>query len=220
MKFRIESGFVREAQRQNLWELAQQEQLAQAQQQRALDSLNQQQVEWDRTRHDGKNWVGTAKRLLQSDQPAGAASCLEALGVWLDVRPQRSAHSLHARLHNMLPGWQIHCRTGVTLCLRISPSVDSHSAHNDLVVSLVDNLFRNALTATWRGGVRGQIWQEPDQLVLSVADTGVGFGQSEGDGWGLALSVLKQQVASLGGRWRTEHCGGVCQRIWLPRQTL
>ena len=103
---------------------------------------------------------------------------------------------------------------------------------------IVRNLVHNALKFTERGWVRTALQVEPDALVLTVADSGIGihpedhetifemFRQADGSdtrrygGTGLGLHIVRRYVELLGGSIGLESVRGqgACFTVRLPRQ--
>ena len=170
--------------------------------------------------HDGKSWVGSAKRLLEGRRTQQALDCLDALAVWMDTGRPGQNRGLRQRLSAMVSTWQAERARGVALIIRVSPAVPEQSQHQDLLVSAADNLLRNALKFTERGAVRVQIWHNRQAICLRVSDSGPGLGSNRvSDGWGLGLSFLRQEVLKLDGVLVIDTKAGVgtAVQIKLPR---
>ena len=177
------------------------------------------QLELTHTRHDSKNWVGSARRFLQAQHPDKALACLDSMVECFRAPQQSSQKGLRIRLTQMRTAWDGDCRCPVQLMIAVSPAVEEHLSCADLVLSLCDNLVRNALRATRQGAVRLQLWRQSEGIAVHVADTGPGFSHStdhSGDGWGLGLAIIREQIERAGGQLSIRSNAGVCGYAWLP----
>jgi len=95
------------------------------------------------------------------------------------------------------------------------------------------NLIKNAMQATTRGGaITVETGQNPDEVWISVADTGQGIPQDQvhhifepfyttkEKGTGLGLMIVQRIVRQHGGHMELEsrEGQGATFRIWLPRR--
>ena len=113
---------------------------------------------------------------------------------------------------------------GLTLVTDIEPDLPTIIGDRDRLIQVVINLISNAVKFTPSGTVTGSARRDGDQLVVSIADTGVGIAPEDqetvfeqfrqaGDtltdkprGTGLGLPICREIV---------EHHGG---RIWVESQ--
>jgi len=117
----------------------------------------------------------------------------------------------------------------LTLRAEIAPDLPPVGGETVYLRRVVDNLLNNAVKFTAAGGmITVRMWQEEDQVVLQVADTGIGippdrqeriferFYQVNGSlrrrygGVGLGLALVKEVVELLGGKVGVESevgCG-------------
>jgi GAF domain-containing protein/CheY-like chemotaxis protein len=114
---------------------------------------------------------------------------------------------------------------GLKLEKQIEPDLPTISGDRDKLIQVIINLISNAVKFTNQGSVTCRVYQQNEELVVDIADTGIGiaavdhaavfeqFKQVGGDtltdkpkGTGLGLPICKQIV---------EHHGG---RIWLQSE--
>jgi signal transduction histidine kinase len=130
-------------------------------------------------------------------------------------------------------------RRGLTLALRCPPDpvlVTGHAAELDRVVM---NLVSNAIKYSPDGGrIRVGVQPGPKEVVLTVADQGIGIGEEDQDrifseffrspnprarqepGTGLGLAIVRRIVERHGGRVELESSlgAGATFRVRLPRE--
>ena len=71
--------------------------------------------------------------------------------------------------------------------LDIPPQLCAHRVPPMMLLTLVENTIKHGLNPSRQGGlVRVTAWRQDEQLMLSVADTGMGFKAGWGAGQGLA----------------------------------
>lgn len=208
----------RETIRQSLWQQAAEVQALLADRETHQGQLEQA---FGHRLHDGKSWVGSAKRLLEGSRSGEALACLDALADWMDTGRPGLGKGLRNRLARMMPTWQSHLESSAILTIRVSPAVPDNFEHVDLVISALDNLLRNSLNFTKRGGIRAQIWRQRSGISLTVCDTGSGINpDAPSVGWGLGLTFLRSEIQRAQGSISIQSKAntGTQVRVHLPMQ--
>jgi signal transduction histidine kinase len=165
---------------------------------------------------------------LQSEQQASVvviarraramAKMMDDFAAIVDVETklQRRPVDLAALVHEMLTDLQVQTtveQATLTLTVEIAPDLSPMSGDAIQLERVVDNLLDNALKFTPAGGhIAVRLWQEGENLVLEVSDTGIGipddqlervferFYQIDGSttrrygGTGLGLALVKEIV--------------------------
>lgn len=205
MRFKKTSYIVRDGHTPSLWEIA-----AQHQQTVALhhQAKAHTQTLLNQTRHDSRNWVSSARRFIEGHQHDQAMACLEVLNTWLTHPVRASQIGLRRQLQDAATSWQAQCDRAVELVIRVSPAINESNVQNELILSVLDNLIRNALRATHRGAVRCMLWQSSQEMVLRVSDTGGGL-SGKIHGWGMGLSLIEKRVRAIGGSLELDNHSGV-----------
>lgn len=205
MRFKKSSYIVRDGQTPSLWDVAEQHQKAVAQHHQAK---SHHQTLLNQTRHDSRNWVSSAKRFIEGNQPDQAMACLDVLNNWLDRPLHSSRLGLRRQMESACVSWRAQCHRGVNLIIRVSPAIKESNIQNELILSVLDNLIRNALRATHRGAVRCILWKDGREMVLRVSDTGGGLSDKT-HGWGMGLSLIEQRIRAIGGSLELDNHPGV-----------
>lgn len=87
-----------------------------------------------------------------------------------------------------------------------------------LLRRVISNVLSNAMRAAGpQGSVAIQIRRYQDMAMLSVGDTGPGFGKIS-KGFGIGLAEVARIISGNGGRMELGNTagGGVCVSLWLP----
>ena len=205
MRLKKSSYIVRDGQTPSLWDVAEQHQDAVA---RHHQAKSHHQTLLNQTRHDSRNWVSSAKRFIEGNQPDQAVACLDMLNNWLDHPLQSNQLGLRRQLKSAYCSWRAQFHRCVNLIIRVSPAIKESNIQNELVLSVLDNLIRNALRATHRGAVRCMLWQSGHDMVLRVSDTGGGL-SGKTYGWGMGLSLIEHRIRAIGGSLKLENHTGV-----------
>ena len=205
MRFKKSSYIVRDGQTPSLWDVAEQHQKAVAQ---SHQTKAHHQTLLNQTRHDSRNWVSSAKRFIEGNQPDQAMACLDVLNNWLDRPLHSSRLGLRRQMESACVSWRAQCHRCVELIIRVSPAIKESNIQNELILSVLDNLIRNALRATDRGAVRCMLWNNGRDTVLRVSDTGGGL-SGKTHGWGMGLSLIEQRIRAVGGSIQLENHPGV-----------
>ncbi len=171
------------------------------------------------------NTLANVRRLYDKDAGAGA-SMLENLMRYLEVALprmreaqstlERDADLIESflRIHRIRMGERLAFSIDVPLALRKQPVPPM------MLLTLVENAVKHGLNPSPDGGlIRVVARADGDHLVVSVADTGIGFGTAVGAGTGLA-NIRARLAAEFGDRAGLElennDLGGATARIVLP----
>jgi signal transduction histidine kinase len=173
------------------------------------------------------NTLANVRRLYEKDAGAGA-TMLDNLMRYLEVALprmresestlERDAELLEAflRIHQIRMGERLGFSIDIPFALR------THPVPPMMLLTLAENAIKHGLNPSPEGGlVRIKARAESDRLILSVADTGLGFAPGSGAGTGLAniRARLAEQFgdnASLA--LENNDLGGVTATIVLPLQ--
>ncbi len=171
------------------------------------------------------NTLANVRRLCDKD-PAAGRTMLEKLMRYLEVAlPRmrdsestlgRDAQLVEAFLHvqKIRMGQRLAYSIDIPLALR------AHPVPPMMLLTLTENAIKHGLNPAPDGGqIRVAARVEDDRLILSVADTGVGFAPGSGVGTGLA-NVRARLAAQFGGNaalmLENNELGGVTATIVLP----
>jgi len=175
------------------------------------------------------NSLANVRRLYAIDHGAGR-EMLEKLMRYLEVALPRiregttnlagDAALIEAFLHVQ----QVRMGPRLEFSVDIPASLRTHPIPPMMLLTLVENAIKHGVSPSERGGfVRVGAHLDGNQLVVAVADTGVGFPQGSGGGTGLA-NIRARLLAQFGTQARLvlEHndLGGVTATISLPRAAM
>jgi signal transduction histidine kinase len=171
------------------------------------------------------NTLANVRRLYDTNCAAGRET-LEKLMRYLEVALPRiregistlggDAELVEAFLHVQ----QVRMGPRLEFHIEIPASLRAHPVPPMMVLTLVENAIKHGLNPSERGGlIRVEAGTEGDQLLVSVADTGVGFPPGAGGGTGLA-NIRGRLAAQFGDRASLKldrnELGGVTATLALP----
>jgi PAS domain S-box-containing protein len=152
---------------------------------------------------------------------------------YLDMKPTAPATLLQSAAETIRPRAE---DRGITVAVEAAADLPAIAVDSQRLGHALGNLLDNALTYTDRGGkITLSAALADDQVVLAVADTGIGIppdhlphifdrfsripNQSRGAGTGLGLAIVREIVAAHGGSVScdSEAGKGTTFRIRLPR---
>jgi signal transduction histidine kinase len=171
------------------------------------------------------NTLANVRRLYAKSHEAGRAM-LESLMRYLEIAlPQMREHSTtlerDSRLvEAFLRVQQVRMGARLAFDIDIPASLLSHPVPPMMLLTLVENAVKHGLNPSLGGGlVRVAAHTEGERLILSVADTGVGFAAGSGGGTGLA-NIRARLAAQFGDRadlgLANNELGGVTATLTLP----
>jgi signal transduction histidine kinase len=171
------------------------------------------------------NTLANVRRLYDKDH-AGGGKMLENLMRYLEVAlpRMRDSEPTLGRDAGLIEAFlriqQI--RMGQRLAFSIDIPVQrlAHPVPPMMLLTLVENAIKHGLNPSPNGGlIRITARADGDRLILSVADTGVGFSPGSGGGTGLA-NIRARLAAQFGDRaslaLENNELGGVTATITLP----
>jgi len=172
------------------------------------------------------NTLANVRRLYAEDPTVGR-DMLDSLIRYLEIALPRMRHggSTLERdaelIESFLRIQQIRMGRRLAFGIDIPRELRSHAVPPMMLMTLVENAVKHGIAPRPGGGlIRVAARVEDDRLVLSVADTGVGFGSSSGVGIGLA-NISGRLAAEFGDRARlsleNNALGGATATIRLPR---
>jgi sensor histidine kinase YesM len=171
------------------------------------------------------NTLANARRLYTEDRAVGR-TMLESLMRYLEVAlPQmrhgestleRDAELIEAFLHIQ----QIRMGPRLAFSIDIPPALRTHDVPPMMLLTLVENAIKHGLNPSVQGGlIHVTARAEDEQLMLTVADTGIGFASAWGAGIGLA-NISARLAARFGDRaaltLANNEFGGATATIALP----
>ena len=171
------------------------------------------------------NTLANVRRLYEEDRAAGRAM-LEKLMRYLEVALPRVRHgdALLAHEFELVEAYlhiqRIRMGHRLSFTMDVAPGLTDHPVPPMLLLTLVENAVKHGLNASPGGGrIRVTAHAERDRLLLTVADTGVGFSSASGPGLGLA-NVSARLAAQFGDSASlvlgNNELGGATATITLP----
>ena len=171
------------------------------------------------------NTLANARRLYAEDPTVGR-EMLDSLIRYLETALPRMRHggSTLERDAELIESYlriqQIRMGRRLAFSIDIPRGLRSRAVPPMMLMTLVENAVKHGIAPRPRGGlIRVAARAEADHLILSVADTGVGFGSSSGVGIGLA-NISARLAAEFGDRARlsleNNELGGATATIRLP----
>jgi signal transduction histidine kinase len=171
------------------------------------------------------NTLANVRRLYDQDHPAGR-TMLENLMRYLEValprmRQNESTLERDAELvEAFLRIQRIRMGQRLAFSIDIPAPLRAHLVPPTMLLTLVENAIKHGLNPLPDGGlIRVMARADGDRLVLTVADTGVGFAPGSGAGTGLA-NVSARLAAQFGDRaslaLENNEFGGATATIMLP----
>ena len=171
------------------------------------------------------NTLANVRRLYDKDSAAGGRM-LENLMRYLEVAlPRiRDSESTLGRDSELVDAFlriqRIRMGSRLTFSIDIPAALLAHSVPPMMLLTLAENAIKHGLNPSPDGGlIRVTARVEADRLLLSVADTGVGFGPGSGAGTGLA-NIRARLAAQFGDRaslaLENNDFGGATATIALP----
>jgi len=171
------------------------------------------------------NTLANVRRLYDKDSVAGQ-TMLENLMRYLQVAlPRMREHrSTLERDWELIEAFlriqQIRMGQRLRFSIDIPPSLRGHPVPTMVLLPLVENAIKHGINPSPQGGlVRVAARCEGETLILSVADTGVGF--APGSGGGIGLANVRARLAAQFGETATlalenNDVGGATATIVLP----
>jgi signal transduction histidine kinase len=171
------------------------------------------------------NTLANVRRLYDVDRAAGR-TMLESLMRYLEVAlPQmRQNESTLERDWELVEAFlriqRIRMGQRLAFAVDIPPELRAHHVPPMMLLTLVENAIKHGLNPSLDGGlIRVMARADGERLILSVADTGVGFAPGLGAGTGLA-NIRARLAAQFGNRaslaLENNELGGVTATIVLP----
>ncbi|HEX9274912.1 MAG TPA: histidine kinase [Casimicrobiaceae bacterium] len=171
------------------------------------------------------NTLANVRRLYDKD-PAAGGRMLENLMRYLEValprmRDNESTLGRDAELVKaFLRVQQIRMGQRLAFSVDVPMALRTHPVPPMMLLTLAENAIKHGLNPSPDGGLmRVTARVDADRLILSVADTGVGFGPGSGAGTGLA-NIRARLAAQFGDRaslaLENNELGGVTATIALP----
>jgi signal transduction histidine kinase len=171
------------------------------------------------------NTLANVRRLYDMD-PAAGRTMLENLMRYLEVALPHMRHneSTLGRDAELVEAFlriqQIRMGQRLALGIDIPAALRAHPVPPLMLLTLVENAIKHGLNPSVNAGlIRVTARTEGDRLILSVADTGVGFAPGSGSGTGLA-NVCARLAAQFGSRaslaLENNELGGATAMIVLP----
>lgn len=171
------------------------------------------------------NTLANVRRLYAEDPTVGR-DMLDSLIRYLEIALPRMRHGVSTLerdaelIESFLRIQQIRMGRRLAFGIDIPRGLRSRAVPPMMLMTLVENAVKHGIARRPRGGlIRVAAGVEHDRLIVSVADTGVGFGSSSGVGIGLA-NISARLAAEFGDRARlsleNNDLGGATATIELP----
>jgi signal transduction histidine kinase len=171
------------------------------------------------------NTLANVRRLYDQDHAAGR-TMLENLMRYLEVALPRMRHneSTLERDAELVEAFlriqQIRMGQRLAFSIDIPAALRAHQVPSTMLLTLVENAIKHGLNPSPNGGlIRVMARADSDLLILTVADTGVGFEPGSGAGTGLA-NVSARLASQFGVRaslaLENNELGGATATIMLP----
>ena len=171
------------------------------------------------------NTLANVRRLYDTNYAAGRET-LEKLMRYLEFALPRMREGIStlgadaALVEAFLHVQQVRMGPRLEFHLEIPVPLRAHSVPSMMLLTLVENAIKHGVNPSERGGlIRVEAGTEGDQLLVSVADTGVGFPPGAGGGTGLA-NIRGRLAAQFGDRASLKldrnELGGVTATLALP----
>ncbi len=171
------------------------------------------------------NTLANVRQLYEKDRAAGRRM-LESLMRYLEVAlpRMRESETTLAREAGLVEAFlhihQIRMGRRLIYAVDIPEELGGHPMPPMMLLTLAENAIKHGLNPAPDGGrVRISARAEGDQLVLRVADTGVGFASASGAGTGLA-NIRARLAAQFGDQaglvLENNELGGVTATLTLP----
>jgi signal transduction histidine kinase len=171
------------------------------------------------------NTLANVRRLYDKDRVAGG-KMLENLMRYLEVAlpRMRDSDSTLGRDAELVEAFlrvqQIRMGQRLAFSIDIPEQLRAHTVPPMMLLTLAENAIKHGLSPSLDGGmIRIAARAEGDRLILSVADTGVGFAPGSGAGTGLA-NIRARLAAQFGDgaslALENNDLGGVTVTIALP----
>jgi Histidine kinase/Histidine kinase-, DNA gyrase B-, and HSP90-like ATPase len=171
------------------------------------------------------NTLATVRRLYETDHAAGRTmlgNLIRYLEIALpQMRVSETSLGGDAELaHAYLQIQQARMGRRLAFSIDVPAALQEHPVPPMLLLTLIENAVKHGVSPSVHGGaIRVAAHSEGAQLLLTVADSGVGFAPGSGSGTGLA-NIRARLAAQFGDNaslaLENNELGGVTARIALP----